>query len=240
MQDNVTLIIKTLERPDVLARLIKSIPGGYHVIVADDSFKPVVRDDVEYMVMPYDSGISAGRNLLISKVKTKYFVLLDDDFIFTPSTDVALMESLIDGSVLDILGGIVIHHQVPLFYHGLFVNDGDVVSYAKGGVEHEDYTEVDFIPNFFIGRTDSFRDAKWDEKLKTTEHFDFFYSNQHLNIGYTDKVSIEHDHISNPCYKKLRSRKEEYLQYVLKKHGIRKLETYYDKIVLKQERATGE
>ncbi len=65
--------------------LIKSIKKFYpslHNIVADDSKSPVHRPDVEYHVLPFDSGLSKGRNFLVKKVKTSYFLLLDDDFCF--------------------------------------------------------------------------------------------------------------------------------------------------------------
>lgn len=72
-----TFIIHTFKRPDCLSRLLESIKEYYPntpVIVYDDS--------------EFDRGLSWGRNHLVSQVKTKYFLLLDDDFVFTNETKI--------------------------------------------------------------------------------------------------------------------------------------------------------
>ena len=51
MLSDITILIKTFERPEYLDRLIKSIKLYYpniKIIVADDSRNPIVRNDVEY------------------------------------------------------------------------------------------------------------------------------------------------------------------------------------------------
>ncbi len=73
-------------RPGCLDRLIESIHRFYPgvcVLVADDSDKPVQRKDVQVYPLPYDSGLSYGRNYLMDQLKTKYFVMMDDDHVFT-------------------------------------------------------------------------------------------------------------------------------------------------------------
>jgi hypothetical protein len=68
MIQDITAVIKTFERPNELDRVIQSLRGFYpdlKIIVTDDSRIPYPRNDVDYHVMPYDSGLSAGRNLLI-------------------------------------------------------------------------------------------------------------------------------------------------------------------------------
>lgn len=38
--------------------------------------------NLQYFDLEKDCGLSAGRNFLLNKVQTKYFVLADDDFVF--------------------------------------------------------------------------------------------------------------------------------------------------------------
>ena len=95
---DLTIIIKTLDRYVCLKPLIKSILKKYKdipILIGDDSLiscKEQVKKDfpnanITFIELPYDCGISYGRNVLVSKVKTKYFCLCDDDFIFDKKTD---------------------------------------------------------------------------------------------------------------------------------------------------------
>ena len=40
-------------------------------------------------------GISAGRNLALKRVQTKYFLLVDDDHVFTASTNITKVSIII-------------------------------------------------------------------------------------------------------------------------------------------------
>lgn len=117
MNDDITLIIKTFERQDTLARLLASIREtdfGGPVLVADDSNTPyrdsIMRDygDLidEYLCLPFNVGLSAGRNALLSRVETPYFVLNDDDFVYGPHTDLAWMRQQLARTDLELLGGV--------------------------------------------------------------------------------------------------------------------------------------
>lgn len=114
---DVSIIIKTFERPRSLMRLLKSIAIHYpnsSVIVTDDSREPK-RDEtlaafpglkLEYHVMPFDSGVCMGRNLALSHVQTPYFVHCDDDFVFDRRAGLALAKSLLEEHELDLLSGL--------------------------------------------------------------------------------------------------------------------------------------
>lgn len=108
----VTALVKTFERPLILRRLVDSIQRlypGVPVVVVDDSRTPARLESVETIEMPYDSGISAGRNEGLRHVTTRYVLLLDDDFVLSRRTRLgdalALMEQHPE---IDIMGGTVI------------------------------------------------------------------------------------------------------------------------------------
>src|SRR5687767_12109794 len=94
----VTAIVKTFERPRSLDRLVRSIRRYYprlRVIVGDDSVTAYPRSDVDYVRLPVDVGVAAGRNAILELVDTPYFLTLDDDIAFTPQTRIEkLVETL--------------------------------------------------------------------------------------------------------------------------------------------------
>lgn len=117
--NDVSLIIKTFERQEALERLLGSIrTHGYAdcpVLVADDSKEPY-RDAVlehfgdlvdEYVVLPFDSGLSKGRNELLKRVETTYFVLNDDDFVYDERTDLEWMREQLETSDVELLSAIL-------------------------------------------------------------------------------------------------------------------------------------
>ena len=113
LNQHLTAVIKTFERPKALQRLLTSIKRQYpslHIIVVDDSRNPIKLDGVETIIMPYDSGVSAGRNEGLKHVTTKYILILDDDFVFDRhaglETALAIME---DHAEIDIMGGQVVY-----------------------------------------------------------------------------------------------------------------------------------
>ena len=70
--DDTTILIKTFERPGCLAALLDSlekIETACPILVADDGEDKSAhvcegRRNVEYLSMPFDSGLSGGRNFL--------------------------------------------------------------------------------------------------------------------------------------------------------------------------------
>lgn len=175
-----TVLIKTFERPRVLERLVASIRRFYPrlaILIVDDSRNPVAPEGVDTLALPYDSGLSAGRKAGLERIATRYFLLLDDDFVFYRGTDVvsalAVMERCPE---IDILGGEVV--DLP-FYSTLDYRSGGLYPTASeslrppgtlvGGLPAHDK-----VANFFIGRTERVRLVDWDPALRIMEHADFF------------------------------------------------------------------
>ena len=94
-------IIKTFKRYDCLNKLLKSIRKFYpkaSIIIADDNsenefdtefyrkWKKIL--DIKLIKLPFDSGVSAGRNKMVESSKKPYILLLDDDLVFTSKTKI--------------------------------------------------------------------------------------------------------------------------------------------------------
>jgi Glycosyl transferase family 2 len=177
-----TAVVKTFERPHVLRRLVASIKRlypGLKIVVVDDSRSPVPLEGVETIEMPYDSGISAGRNEGLRHVTTRYVLLLDDDIILFRRTGLgaalALMERYVE---IDIMGGQLIElpslrPRPPAHLTGT-VFATDATPRLPIGTSVGDLSVCAKVSNFFVARRDRLALVPWDPQLKRMEHADFF------------------------------------------------------------------
>jgi hypothetical protein len=157
----------------------------------------------EYLCMPFDIGSSAGRNLLLKKVATPYFVLCDDDFVFDARTDVNRLRELVETAGLDLVGGVYFDRMAPSWrqaaaaaarldwWHlclrlGIEVPRKTFFNFEPCGVNQWRLTDIpytppvvrcDYVSNFFLARTRRLIETVggWEESLKMGEHQDFFF-----------------------------------------------------------------
>jgi beta-1,4-N-acetylgalactosaminyltransferase 2 len=234
VDDKVTIIIKTFERPKMLKRMVASIKLYYPnitILVGDDSENPTKIDGVDFFKLPFDVGVSAGRNFLIDKVKTKYFVTVDDDLQFNEKTKLENFLDIIEHNDIDVLcGGLTT--KVPNQCSNLELNDGvitvkPIIPYSK-----RRFVYCDYGVQFFIANTEKFKEfGGWDEELKTRgEHIELFLrAKGKLKVAFTPEVVIWHErgiHGSDK-YKKFRTR--DHLALGMKKHGVVKIINYNGK-----------
>jgi hypothetical protein len=179
-----TAVVKAFERPAAVRRLVASVRRFYpdvKVIVVDDSRRPARLSGVETLVLPFDSGVSAGRSAGLARTETPYFLNLDDDFVFYRHTDlIRALRWMQANPEIDIMGGEVVH--LPLFH---------TADYSRATLPHTGARPVfpvgssigglvvyGKVANFFLGRTERLRLVDWDPALKRMEHADFFARSQ--------------------------------------------------------------
>lgn len=216
-----TAIIKTFERPRYLDRLIRSIRRHYptlRIIVGDDGFKPTPRSDVEYLRLPVDVGTAAGRNALLARVETPYYLLLDDDLEFRPQTDISRLARLVADGTLDLAAGDYLRVKRRLFFikskpqpfHGLFDFSSKELRLVAGSLgEEQGYSLCDITHNFYVARKDAVQNVGgWDEDLKTNEHIEFFVRARRagMRVGYCPDVVAWHWNSRPRGYAKYRNR----------------------------------
>jgi glycosyltransferase involved in cell wall biosynthesis len=227
--DKVTLLIKSFMRRDCVINLLRSIRQRYPtipVVIVDDSEVPMTFDPDPYLrvyYLPFDSGLSRGRNHGVDQIDTDYFVLLDDDFEFTDDTKIEEFYRIIRNSDLDILGGQVIEDSGPINYFGNFTVDDEKreITNVRQYVDYGEYKTCQIILNFFMAKTKKIRKFRWDDELKVAEHAAFFFEHRdHLKVGFTDKVSVHHHQIRDEDYLKYRLRGKQFFNLWLKKKGI--------------------
>lgn len=225
LMKNVTIIVKTFIRPECCVRLIESIRKKYPtitIIIADDGdISPDLSSfsNVEYLKMPFDSGVSAGRNLLMDNVKTKYYLSVDDDMVFIESTNLEIPYNILEKNVeIDMVGGDV----NGIIYHGLLEKKDNIMNFYKTKEKKKinGYPIYDIILQFYLVKTEKIIKIKYDPELKTVDHMEFFWrAKDHLNITYTNEFKIVNKSDKNERYDKFRSR-DIYLKLARQKMGI--------------------
>lgn len=258
--EDITVIVKTMDRYESLKNLVKSVFKRYpniKIIIADDgerSCKERILNqfkgkEIEYYNLEKDIGLSAGRNFLLNKVKTKYFVLLDDDMEFDKKTDINYALRKIEEEDLDIIGGYcrnyktinnnfdrilvffekIFKYELPTNYIGT-LNFKDSIFYADYIVhEFPEYKVSDIVMNVFVAKTKAVLDiGGWDEKLKLQEHTEFFYRSKlnKLKVAFTNHLSVQHHPVKLDGYKEKRDR--DYTNIFMDKYKIDKIVRTYD------------
>lgn len=199
VDEHLTALIKTFERPKIVQRLVESIRIMYpnmQIIIVDDSREPVEIEGVQIIALPYDSGVSAGRNEGLEHVKTKYMMLLDDDFVcFRHTRVMKALQTLEHYESLDMVGGAVI--DLPFYrtldYRRERLYPTNAESVLPVGTRVGDTVVQDKIANFYIARTESIRKIGWDPEIKRLDHADFFTRAKGiLAIGFDPDFKILH------------------------------------------------
>lgn len=204
LKNEITFLIKTFERPKIALRLIKSIREFYpdvRVIVADDGQKYPLQQqavhnlgNVDILKLPYDTGLSEGRNKLMEATETPYFLLLDDDFVFTHETIIERLLPFLRAGVFDIAGGALrLNGQKVVHFEG-FIEKVGTTLHCTHKRHVTTPSRCDVILNFFAASTDKILKVKWNPVYKMGEHLDFFWrcKDAGIKVGYVPNVIADH------------------------------------------------
>ena len=249
---NIDIIIKSFMRPTILRQCVESVRRFYdhRIIVADDStnfHNPLDGLNVEVCRLPYDVGLSAGRNYLVKQVRSPLFLLLDSDFLLTDEHTIERLHEVLEETNSTLTAGLLWDAGVdsPRSYYGHYSRQGPktVINYydprrthfeeTKSGIR---YCGCRFTENFFLARTEDFLQYRihWDESLKLMEHEDFFIRfPTKLRISMTPDVHVRHlpsyeNGGYDPAYSQFRYR-QEFKRLAEQKHPyIEKHNTIFD------------
>ncbi|KAL7379376.1 hypothetical protein ABVT39_026811 [Epinephelus coioides] len=215
ISSHVTIATKTFLRYPQLKVLLSSIRrfyGNIEVVIADDSFEPehIPGEHIRQYFMPPAQGWFAGRNLAVSQVTTKYFLWVDDDFVFREETKIEKLVEVMEAvPELDVLGGAVQGNQFhfSLIYDEGEENEGGCLYRKSKGKFHSlpGYPQcflADGVVNFFLARTDAVQRVGFDPKLQRVAHSEFFMDGLgsllvatcgHVSIGHQPKTNNNKD-----------------------------------------------
>jgi hypothetical protein len=201
-----TAIIRTFERPRALHRLVKSI-RRFHpvmkVLVADDGIEATTCKQADCFRLPSEKGHAAALNALLARVRTPYFLVLDDRAEVHRDSQLVDLLELVASDRLDVAGGSVtgcekklwfFTKRKPLAQHGLLEIAGDRVALLAGSRSQGDgFWWCDLVGNFFVARTDRVRAmGGWDPELRDDAREEFFFrAHRHgIRVGIQPESSI--------------------------------------------------
>jgi GT2 family glycosyltransferase len=220
-----TALIKTFLRDEYLFTAVTSLRRHYpemKIIVADDGY---CSDEKEarlkeagvsrYIALPWNRGVSRGRNALIDACETPYFMVGDDDFYYTEETRLGDMLRMME--IADLAGGALRYLETLQHYEATL----EWVPESKGLIHREisrDYLAYDGIPyaqadltfNFFVAKTNLARKIRWEESIQVIfEHEDFFMAghDRGMKVVYCPNSIVTHRKIELPPipeYEKIR------------------------------------
>lgn len=218
---DVTICIKTFERPHCLAECVKHIRKRYpeiELIVVDDSRVPGRNEHVDqYLTLPYDSGLSAGRNLAIKHVTTPLTMIIDDDTMFIKDECIENMLEVYNSSdEINLVAGRLFPNKTHEWHGKFIMNDKDVnkkaleLHFRKSDKNIAGHAIYDFVINLFIADTKILQENPWREELKIAEHSEWFWRvRDKINSTICDAAMFKNtSDKSNPEYAKMRNRKQ--------------------------------
>jgi hypothetical protein len=183
-----TGLVYASERPRAIARLVRSVQRHYpqlRLLVADDSRQPRPIAGADWIRLPPDVGVSAGRNAALARVRTPYFLLLEDELQLTGRTHLERLLAPVAENRLDVAAGDCIRcrRKLVLFTsrspdpaHATFEFTGDTLRLCPGHRSADArFLDCDLAHNFFVARTDKVRSmGGWDPQLAVDERVEFF------------------------------------------------------------------
>jgi glycosyltransferase involved in cell wall biosynthesis len=221
----VTALIKTFLRDDYLFTAVSSLRRYYpeiKIIVADDGY---CSDEKElrlkeagvskYIALPWNRGVSRGRNALIDACETPYCLIGDDDFYYTEEARLGDMVKMME--VADLAGGALRYMNALQHYEANL----EWVPESKGLIHREinrnyltyegiQYGEADLTFNFFVTKTTLARRVRWEESIQVIfEHEDFFMAGYErgMKVVYCPNSIVTHRKVELPTipeYEKIR------------------------------------
>jgi hypothetical protein len=207
----ITFAVTAFNRPDKLTTLLKSLWSRYpsaNVMVADTGDQYVdaaslcpPTASVEYFKLPFDAGLSAARNAIVSRLETPYMLLLEDDFIVDERCKIAPMLSVLNAHCdIGVVGGLhEMRYRGPAVGRAFAVKEDQLAPIAMPTHKTTDGVKFqisEFLANFALFRREFVQSNLWDERLKVGEHLAYYRVLRDRNewlAAFTRESYIGHD-----------------------------------------------
>jgi GT2 family glycosyltransferase len=224
------IIVKTFMRDRPIFRFIQSVEKvlpNAKIYIADDSknitsskrslYRRLEKAGHTILLLPYDTGLSYGRNELVKLVKEPYVLLCDDDFILTEGLPAGnVVKTLSENEDIGLIAGFLLNGDQEWHYEfNLKIENGCVVKsrLKEGYQEYNDMrmTRSDLVLNFFICKRELLEEFPWEnDYIISMEHLDFFLTltlkQDKWKIYYTPDMKAIHKPEKGKDYLKFRSR----------------------------------
>lgn len=241
--NTIAILITTFLRDSTLYKTIQSIidnnSGNYKILIADqgyrtdeksityDYFKSQIPCEIYYL--PFDCGLSVGRNYLVNKANElgfKYCLVSSDSIQFTTKYNFEPIISLLDSDTNNAIFGFDLENSVCPWEFNMKVTPNGILltkseeSYNLNGVS---FKRVDICRNIFIAKAEVLLKNRWDDELKLAEHEKFFIDLKQINykVFWTDAIKFKKiNNSGSEEYKTYRKRFSDYQKLLKQKLNI--------------------
>ena len=201
MNNKIAFGITTFLRDHLMMECVKAsinyTPQNSIIIVADQGYKTGEKAQfkakhkrVQYNYIPFDCGLSAGRNFLVKKAKElscKYIVIGADSIFFEESMQyIDIVTRCLEDTDFDLIG-FDLRNRIPWeAWINLIPGKGFELDFLRRKTgefnQRENYQPyirdnntcvvypVELVKNFFLAKVDALLECPWDEDLKTCFH----------------------------------------------------------------------
>lgn len=246
-------LVKTVRRPWTASMTVRHLLDRFpcaEIYLLDDGkdgewawqVRPWLARRCHCLTLPYDSGLSAGRNALCRRARrdghTVAF-LMDDDHVVETGRSRGLVRALAEARQGALFTAVrILGRSVPRTFE---VVGRDLLGYARplhtSRHDEDGVWRCNLVPNCGAVNLDAVLslDGGWDPRLKLGEHWDFFYRGWLAGASVSLVVNSHMGHRSHrndrragngAAYRKLRRRAHRFSEQARRRHGIRRLRQY--------------
>jgi glycosyltransferase involved in cell wall biosynthesis len=210
VERDVSVLVKTFERPDALRRLVDSIRRYYpriRILVVDDSaaaLDPSPEGVTGYWHLPCRSlGSGPGRNFGLRHVETEYVLVSDDDMVFGPKTDLNKMLATLRTTGFDVVSCEWMDHDpwtsvrrgINRFEGTIDIENGVLVHrYGATRGTLDGLPIFDVVHQFFMARRERLGEDPWEPRMKVLDHSELFLRLKDRGLRCTRLRDVVVDH----------------------------------------------
>ena len=205
---DLTALIVSFYRYEYLEKCVSSLRENYpdiNILIGNNGPEDKRKEELaekynaKYIQLPFDCGITGGRNKLVKEIDTKYTLVGDDDFFYTPETNLEGMYEVIkEYPEYDLIGGRILENGKLRDYQGVFdfsIPKQIICNKLKYDSDSPIPQPCDVVFNFFIAKTDTLKAVQWDEQIKVAyEHSAYFidYVKAGNKVAFYAKAVVIH------------------------------------------------
>ena len=232
--ESVTFVVKTFNRPDRCGVTVGGIRhhwDGCRVVLVDDG-DPLAPDWLrsmadEYIPLPFDTGLSEGRNVGVRAATTPFVFIVDDDMHVSPRLNLpVLVEGMDHFDIVSAFGG-------PL----TMTRAGQRLTLTPGHrrIVGDYFHEADFVGQAMLCKRDVMLSVPYDPAIKICgEHIDFMLRAMHagVNVGWTEQSRCRSQvfRVKDEEYAVYRNRNKYHLAMMVK-HDLMRIRTPWGPLV---------
>lgn len=228
MEYKIAIILTTFIRDNLLIQTLQTIVDNYTegciLLIADQGYRSEEKNTmydyiksqipVEIHYLPFDSGLSFGRNFLVKRAKElniPYCLLTADSIQFSEHYIFDNIINFLMTNEKHVLVGFELDgSKCGWEYNYTLQKDGFHFTYSNESTLWNEisFKKIDICRNIFLAKTEALIASPWRDELKLGEHEIFFndLKEKNYNCFWTDSIKFKRKSNKNDEYSTYRDR----------------------------------